>query len=58
MKKERDDEQADCLLRAGLRRLRCLAWFNRAVGFQENGRVEAYKIGEETWECVEMELEA
>ena len=30
----------------------------RAVGFTENGSVEAYKIGEETWECIEMELEA
>ena len=30
----------------------------RAVGFRENGSVETYKIGEETWECIEMELEA
>ena len=28
----------------------------KAVGFTENGRTKNYKMGEETWECIEMEI--
>ena len=28
----------------------------KAVGFTENGRTKNYKMGAETWECIEMEM--
>ena len=30
----------------------------KALGFRENGGVSDYQIGEERWECLELELEA
>lgn len=30
----------------------------KAVGFRETGSVSSYKIGEESWECIELELGA